>query len=87
MNPRKEFDLFVPFGDWYENYWLRPEPVTQSTGFSHRTGIMTMAHRATQLAFHWPACVQRRDEVTPGANPMLTSSVVHGVRKRDRSET
>jgi hypothetical protein len=87
MNPRNDFNPFVPFDDWYENYWLRPEPVKQSTGFRRPRGVMTMVHRATQLAFLWPAWVQRRDDVAPGANQMLTSSVFHGARRRGRGGT
>jgi hypothetical protein len=80
MNPRTGFNPFVPIDDWYENYWLRLEPVKQSTGFGHPRGVMTMVHRATQLAFQWPAWLERRDEVAPGANRMLTSSVFRGTR-------
>jgi hypothetical protein len=51
MSPRKDYTPFVPFGDWYEYYWLRPDPVKQSTGFMRPRDVMTMVHRATQLAF------------------------------------
>jgi hypothetical protein len=86
MNPRKDFNPFVPF-DWYENYWLRPEPVKQSAGFRHLTGVMTMVHRATQFAVRGPAGVQRRDEAAADANQLLTSSVFHGARGHGRSGT
>ena len=87
MNPRNDLTPFVPIDDWYENYWLRPEPAKQSTGFSGPRGVMTIAHRATQLALKWPALVQRRDEVAPGSNQMLTSSNFRAARGRGRGET
>jgi hypothetical protein len=87
MYPRNDFIPFVPFGDWYENYWLRPGPVKQSTGFRRPRSVMTMVHRATQLAFRGSAWLQRRDEVAPGAIQMLTSSVFRGARGRGPGET
>jgi hypothetical protein len=87
MNPRKDFNPFVPVEDWYENYWLRPGPVKQSTSFRRPRGVMAMVHRATQLAFQWSAWVQRRDKVAPEANQILTSSALHGARRHGRGET
>ena len=87
MNPRTSFNPFVPIDDWYENYWLRPEPLQQSTGFRCPRGVMTMVHRATQLAFQWSAWVEPRDMVAPGANQILTSSVCHDARGHARGGT
>ena len=87
MNPRTSFNPFVPIDDWYENYWLRPEPPKQSTGFRRPRGVMTIVHRVTQFAFQWPAWVQSRDEAAPGANQMSTSSVCHDARGHGRGGT
>jgi hypothetical protein len=87
MNPRNDFNPFVPVDDWYENYWLRPELVRQSTGLRRPRGVMTIVHRATQRAFQWPAWVLRRDQVAPGANQTPTSSVFHGARGHGRGGT
>jgi hypothetical protein len=84
MSLRKDFSPFVPVGEWYEYYWLRPEPVKQSTGFRRPGSVMTMVHRATQFAYQRPAWVQRRDDVAPGSNRMLASSVFHGAGERNR---
>jgi hypothetical protein len=86
VNPRNDFSLFGPSDDWYENYWLRPEPVKQSTGFGGPRGVMTMVHRAMQFALKWPSGLQRRDEVSPGSNQMLTSSVFRGARGHGRGD-
>jgi hypothetical protein len=65
MDPRKDSFPFKPPEEWYESFWLRPEP-GQSTGFSLTSGVMAFFQRIPRLVLQWPRFVHYRDETARG---------------------